>query len=140
MTMAVKQMRLELKDCRNFLGKLQTTVIMALKRCGIEGLHTMQMPGLWVDGRKIVSMGITVKRWISLHGLSININPDLNYFHMINSCGLQGVIAGSLQQCGYRIGRACLVRILLEEFEKEFRVQCVRVNSIETIANAGQDH
>jgi lipoate-protein ligase B len=46
--------------------------------------------GVWVDGEKIASVGVAIKRWVSFHGVSLNYETDLKYFELINPCGLEG--------------------------------------------------
>lgn len=55
-------------------------------------------PGLWVDGRKIASIGVRVSRWITYHGMAVNINNDLDLFDVMVPCGLDGVEMTSLQR------------------------------------------
>ena len=46
--------------------------------------------GVWVDGEKIASEGVAMKRWVSFHGFSLNYETDLKYFELINPCSLEG--------------------------------------------------
>ena len=75
----------------DFVEKLEAVMIRVLKDYGIRGERDDRNRGVWVKGRKIGFVGIAVKKGISLHGLSLNINPDLSFFQMIHSCGLKGV-------------------------------------------------
>ena len=75
----------------DFVEKLEAVMIRVLKDYGIRGERDDRNRGIWVKGRKIGFVGIAVKKGISLHGLSLNINPDLSFFQMIHSCGLKGV-------------------------------------------------
>ncbi len=62
-----------------------------LKNYGIKSSGFKGITGVWTNGRKIASIGIGVKRWITYHGFAVNINNDLNYFDMIIPCGLNKV-------------------------------------------------
>jgi len=55
------------------------------------------MRGVWVKGAKIASIGIGVKKWVTYHGMAININPDLRPFSFIKPCGIDGVNITSLE-------------------------------------------
>jgi lipoate-protein ligase B len=56
------------------------------------------MPGLWIDGRKIASVGVQVRKWVAMHGLAVNICNDLSIFEVIVPCGLEGVQMTSVQK------------------------------------------
>ena len=53
---------------------------------------------MWVDGRKIVSIGVGVRRWVTLHGFAFNVNPDLSHFSLIRPCGFEAERVTSLAQ------------------------------------------
>jgi len=77
------------KDLHFFLRKLEDTVIAVLSEFGIEALARKNLTGVWVGKQKISSIGITVKNWISYHGLALNVkNADLDNFSLIKPCGM----------------------------------------------------
>ena len=76
------------KDIYHYMRNLEKVVIRSLDKLGIEGRSISGYTGVWVGKKKIASIGIGVKRWITYHGLSLNVNIDLSYFSLINSCGL----------------------------------------------------
>ncbi len=76
------------KDLRKFLRKLEILGLLTLKDFGIESEIREDLRGVWVKDKKIASIGIGVKNWISYHGLSLNVNTDLSYFDLIRPCGL----------------------------------------------------
>jgi len=55
---------------------------------GIKGERKAGFTGAWVDNRKIASIGIGVRKWVSFHGVAININTDATHFSLIRPCGL----------------------------------------------------
>ena len=75
------------KNLKLFLHKLEQVAIDLLRDFDILAERTPGDRGVWVGKEKIVSIGIGVKKWISFHGLAININTDLDFFSMINPCG-----------------------------------------------------
>ena len=75
----------------DFVEKLESVMIRALSDYGIRGERDDRNRGVWVKGRKIGFVGIAVKKGISLHGLALNVSPDLSFFQMIHSCGLKEV-------------------------------------------------
>lgn len=88
------------KDVHSFLRKLEEAIIVALGQFGIMGYQLSGLTGVWVNGapanaeepkwKKIASIGVGVKRWVSYHGLSLNVSTDLNYFRAISPCGGNG--------------------------------------------------
>jgi lipoyl(octanoyl) transferase len=76
---------------KQFFFDLEQTGIDALAGLGIGAARFPGRPGVWVGPRKIASVGIGVKRWVSYHGLALNVGPDLSLFSMITACGLPGV-------------------------------------------------
>ncbi len=76
------------KDLHDFMRKLEQVAIDLLGDFGIVADRFLGRTGVWVGSKKIVSIGIGVKKWISFHGMAINVNTDLNLFSMIKPCGL----------------------------------------------------
>jgi lipoate-protein ligase B len=62
-----------------------------LERLGIVAERNPGLTGVWTRGRKIASIGIHVKQWVTLHGFALNVTTDLGYFDLIVPCGIQGV-------------------------------------------------
>jgi lipoyl(octanoyl) transferase len=79
-------------DVRRFVADLEEWLIRALKILGVDGERREDRVGVWVprDGRedKIAAIGVRVRRWISLHGVSLNVDPELAHFGGIVPCGV----------------------------------------------------
>ncbi|MFQ5834605.1 MAG: lipoyl(octanoyl) transferase LipB [bacterium] len=84
----ILDLSLDQKDIHQYIRNLEIVVIKSLGKLGIEGRSIPGYTGVWVGKKKIASIGIGVKRWITYHGLSLNVNIDLSYFSLINPCGL----------------------------------------------------
>lgn len=76
------------KDTHRFLRDLEKCVILTLADHGIEGKHDEEYTGVWVGEEKICAIGIKASRWITMHGLALNVNNDLSYFDKIIPCGI----------------------------------------------------
>jgi lipoate-protein ligase B len=76
------------KDLKYFLNQLEETIIRFLRIYNIGAKRKSGFTGVWIGDKKIASIGIAVKKWITYHGMAININPDLRYFSFIRPCGL----------------------------------------------------
>lgn len=80
------------RDIHKYLRSLEHLIIDMLKNYGIKASGFKGITGVWANEKKIASIGIGVKRWITYHGFAININNDLNYYDMIIPCGLSKVM------------------------------------------------
>jgi lipoyl(octanoyl) transferase len=76
---------------RELVTHIETLVIETLTSVGIDSAARPDAPGVYVDGRKICSLGLRVRRGCSFHGLALNVDMDLSPFQRINPCGYQGM-------------------------------------------------
>ncbi|MGI8725587.1 MAG: lipoyl(octanoyl) transferase LipB [Methyloceanibacter sp.] len=76
------------RDVRAFVSSLQDWLIAALAQLGVAGERHDDQIGVFVDDAKIASVGIRVRRWVTFHGVSLNVDPDLEHFSGIVPCGL----------------------------------------------------
>ena len=79
------------RDLHRFIRGLEGALIDVLQGYGIPGERVPGRTGVWTGGRKIASIGIAVRRWVSYHGFALNVAPDLLNFELIHPCGLRGV-------------------------------------------------
>ena len=109
------------KDVRKFITTIENSLIKFLYIYNIKAKTFPDRVGIWVTEvnnkplakeEKIGAIGLRLKKWITYHGLSFNINPDLNYYNSIHACGLANYKITSLKKLG--------VRISVEQFDKEF--------------------
>src|SRR5690606_8611091 len=84
------------RDLHRFLRNLEDGMIRTLARHGIAAGRQPGKTGVWIDDRKIASIGIACRRWVTFHGLALNVTTDLGYFHRINPCGFQAEIMTSM--------------------------------------------
>lgn len=78
-------------DLHWYLRELEGALIDALATLGVEAGREPGRTGVWVGGRKVASIGIHVKQWVTLHGFALNVTNDLRGFDSIVPCGIQGV-------------------------------------------------
>jgi lipoyl(octanoyl) transferase len=72
---------------KRYVDTLEETVIRLIARYGIVGERVEGATGVWVGNNKICAIGIRCSHFITMHGIGLNVNTDLNYFHAINPCG-----------------------------------------------------
>jgi lipoate-protein ligase B len=78
------------QDIHFFLRRLEDTVINFTQELGVKSQRISGFTGVWVDKKKIASIGIAIKNWITFHGVSINIkSDDLENFRLIKPCGME---------------------------------------------------
>jgi lipoate-protein ligase B len=83
-------------DLHWYLRTLEQALVGALGALGLAAGPDPGRTGVWTDGRKIASIGIHVKQWVTLHGFALNVDPDLAWFDAIVPCGLTGVTMTSV--------------------------------------------
>lgn len=76
---------------RHFVNRIEEAIIRVLVQYGVDGQRLEGAPGIYVDGEKIASLGLRVRRGRTFHGLAFNINMDLEPFQRINPCGFEGL-------------------------------------------------
>lgn len=86
------------KDLHWYLRQLEEVLIRVLAVNGLQGSRIPGLTGVWLDGRKVGAIGIKVSRWITMHGFSLNVCPDLTDFEQIVPCGISDKPVGSLAQ------------------------------------------
>ena len=109
------------KDVRKFVTTIENSLIKFLNKYNIQATTFADRVCIWVTEtqnkhllkeEKIGAIGLRLKKWITYHGLSFNINPDLNYYNSIHACGLKDYKITSLKKLG--------IKISVEEFDQEF--------------------
>jgi len=90
------------KDIHKYLRNLEDVIIATLKNFSISGERNRAYTGVWVNGEKLASIGIGVKKWISYHGFALNVNTDLSYFEKIVPCGIKDVKVTSIKKSDIR--------------------------------------
>ena len=91
------------RDLTIFLRWLESALIEALLEIGIRGESRPKKPGIWVEGRKIASLGMRFRRGVTTHGFALNVNTALQPFDRIVPCGLEGVRMTSIEREGFLI-------------------------------------
>jgi lipoyl(octanoyl) transferase len=107
------------KDLHEHLRKLEDALIRACARFGVEAGRREGLTGVWVENRKLASIGVGVRKWISMHGFAINITREsLPPFFAITPCGIDGVTMSCLET---EAGRAITVAEASEIIASELR-------------------
>ena len=84
------------QDLHWYLRKIEEALINALADYGIPGERNTAFTGVWTRGRKIASIGVHARDWVTWHGFALNVTTDLSYFDLIVPCGIDGVVMTSI--------------------------------------------
>ncbi len=105
---------------KKFVFDLEEVMIRLLASYGISTERRCDAPGAWVNGKKIGSIGIHVRRHISIHGLALNVHPDLSHFDVITPCGIPGVQMTSMEKEGVSASMEEVFPRFISTFEEIF--------------------
>jgi lipoyl(octanoyl) transferase len=111
------------RDVKAFVHTLEQWIIDSLGVLGIQGERRCGRIGIWVQNQgreeKIAALGVRLRRWVSYHGIAININPDLSHFQGIVPCGLSNFGVTSCAALGVDVSLNELDFILKEQWQKQ---------------------
>ncbi|RZM82112.1 lipoyl(octanoyl) transferase LipB [Leptolyngbya iicbica] len=110
-------------DLHWYLRQLEAVIMQTVAAFGLTGERVSGLTGVWVEGCKVAAIGIKVSRWITMHGLALNINPDLAGFQRIVPCGISDKPVGSLAQFIPGITRQQVQPVFEQQFAEVFRLQ-----------------
>ena len=106
------------KSVASIIHKLEEWVIESLSILGIEGYRDERMQGVWVEGKKICSIGLSFLRWVSRHGLTINYDTPFGRVENLAGCGLAEATTTSLHRLNHSVSRQDLEDALLSVYHK----------------------
>ena len=118
------------KDIRKFVTLIEKSAIEVLKEFEIESRTFSDRIGIWVTKNKTVKLdkeekigaiGLRVKKWVTYHGLSFNLNPNLDYYKNIDACGLPKYYATSMEALGVKLSQENFDELYLKFFLKELK-------------------
>jgi len=92
----------DMQNVRAVTGALEDWAVAALADCGISSYKDEAMQGVWVDGYKVCSIGLSFLKWVSRHGMSINVNTPGDRVEGLSGCGLEEGVHTSLNKLGYK--------------------------------------
>ena len=107
------------KGVNEMVHSIEDMLLSFLKQHNIIGTTDPDNPGIWIEGKKIASIGLRVNRGVSRHGISLNINNDLSVYQLFDPCGMSGnLMTNMAQYLGRKIEQAELIQIKkkLEDF------------------------
>lgn len=111
------------KDLHRWLRELEEAVIVALRDWSLEGYRFPPHTGVWVNGAKVCAIGIKVRKWVSMHGIALNVCNDLSPFDLIVPCGIKGYGVTSIErESGSSVTLADSRRAFTDAFREVFGI------------------
>lgn len=99
------------QDLHWYLRRVEETLILALDDMGISAERVPRYTGVWTKGRKIASIGVHARDWVTWHGFALNVSTELSYFDLIVPCGISDVAMTSVQR---ELGRSVTLQAMGE--------------------------
>ncbi len=122
------------RDLHGYLRDLEQVIIHTLKEYEIFASYKRGMTGVWSENHKLAAIGVAVKRWISYHGLALNVNTDLSYDKLINPCGITQFPVGSISSMLKKeIDFDEAKNLLIENFVDYFNYEMRKIKSIDQL-------
>ncbi len=117
------------KDLHWYLRQVEESLIVALATFGIVAGRNAGLTGVWTSGRKIASIGVHARDWVTWHGFALNVTTDLSFFDLIVPCGIDGVIMTSVaRELGHPIAMAAVEGAVAAAFGTVFSLDPTDTN------------
>jgi len=107
-------------DVRWYVRGLEEVLISALADLGIAAERRPGLTGVWVGQRKIGSIGVAIRRWVTWHGFALNVAPDVSGFAAITPCGIDGVVMTSVAREGGPSDLGTVAGVVVRRFVRQF--------------------
>ncbi|MFL2484982.1 MAG: lipoyl(octanoyl) transferase LipB [Candidatus Neomarinimicrobiota bacterium] len=109
---------------KSYVNHIESLLIAVLYDYNIDAHTKKGKPGVWIDDRKIGSIGIRVSHGVTTHGFSLNVNTDMNYFSNIISCGIDDVLMTSMEkELGTELFIDDIKQSIILHFNRLFNIQ-----------------
>ena len=118
-------------NVKSFIRLLEQWIMNSLMDIGIKSFLIKGKVGIWVNNEeKIASLGLRIRKGISFHGISLNINPNLEHFSGIIPCGNENSGITSIEKIGLNIKKKEIDKILISNFKKIFEVKIIPTQTL----------
>ena len=118
-------------NVKSFIRLLEQWIMNSLMDIGLKSFLIKGKVGIWVNNEeKIASLGLRIRKGISFHGISLNINPNLEHFSGIIPCGNENSGVTSIEKIGLNIKKKEIDKILISNFKKTFEVKIIPTQTL----------
>lgn len=122
------------KDIHSYLRGVEEVVIHTLADHGIAGERVDGLTGVWVGNSKLAAIGIRIRRWVTMHGVALNVNPDLRYFNNIVPCGISDRAVSAMSHYRPAITVSDVKASMMAGFAKVFQCDLEVVDELPAMA------
>lgn len=134
---------LRLKDyCagpKAYMGLLEEVLIRGLAALGLSSWRRREMPGVWVQERKIASLGVRIARGVTRHGFALNVMNDLTPYSAIVPCGLAGCVMTSVvEETGRPVGVDEVMKVVVGAFQEVFELSLAKESLLRLVSMPGR--
>ncbi len=127
------------RDVHKYLRDLEQLMISTLADFGLDAGVKNGLTGVWVGDHKVGAIGVAVSKWVTYHGLALNVNTDLDYFKLINPCGITQFPVGSVSGLlGQEVPLTKLAEGLSQNFAAMFGYEMETIEDINELLNRPQ--
>jgi len=116
-----------IRDVRRYVKFLEDILIAVCAEFGVSAAADGPHPGVWVAGAKLGAIGVGIKRWVTSHGVALNVSTDLDFFAAVVPCRVAGMRMTSLErECGRAIALADVRDVFVRRFTQAYAAISVR--------------
>lgn len=112
-------------DLREYVADLEQWIILTLREFGLRGFLRPGRVGVWIDTdageAKIAALGVRIQKWVTSHGIALNVNPDLSHYKGIVPCGIREFGVTSLSALGVQVSMPEVDAVLRQQFDAVFK-------------------
>jgi len=117
------------RDVSWYIFNLEEVLIRTLGDFGIEGRRSRLNRGVWVGDAKIGSIGVAIRRWVTYHGFSLNVSPEMNHYRLIIPCGLEGIEITSIERLlGKKPDHRRVRDSIFRHFQRAFDMELAKID------------
>jgi lipoyl(octanoyl) transferase len=116
---------------QEYISRLEQTIIMTLGKLGIAACTDREHRGVWIAGEKIAAVGVRITRQVTMHGFSLNVNPNLSHYDSIVPCGIRNRGVTSMAKLGYTFPMSSVAELVTRSFTE--------VMGYDTVADVTRD-
>lgn len=118
---AIVDLKPNQRDVRRYVWRLEEVLLRVASAFGLAASRIDDLHGIWIEDRKIGAVGVRIKRWVTMHGFSFNVNTDLSAYDSIIPCGIEDKRVTSLQnEIDRTVEMDAVYRITAEKFAEVF--------------------
>ena len=125
------------KDIHRYVHDLEEVLIRTLKDFSISASRDEGHAGVWVQNEEVAAIGLSIRRWVTMHGFALNVNPNLTHFSLINPCGFSDRKATSISQIlGHEVHIKTVTTHLVAHFSDVFDTH-IEMGSAQVVRSKG---